>query len=304
MMLVVDVALFAAVCTGSMAFVLLWLFGARTGTRAWRLTAMMLGVLVLQSVNLRVSLRGFGEGPLVALVIRQTAGVLINLTMLALFPFLLEAFGIIGRGVCVAFVSVVGLLSVYQVVVQLRVFRWLSRAGEVAPPSSLGSIVFIAYILACFLLMIFGKERGPPIFRVYVRGGLPFLFTVFPFLAADLIRQRSLDFQSPYAPTGIILYFLLLFLYTVIHFYNIARSSAPDAAGPATSPGPSRARWGLSEREAEVLGFMLKGKTNPQIADALFISIATVKTHTNHIFQKTNTHNRLELFAKSQTPGG
>jgi DNA-binding CsgD family transcriptional regulator len=38
-------------------------------------------------------------------------------------------------------------------------------------------------------------------------------------------------------------------------------------------------RWGLSEREAEILGFVAQGKTNPEIATILGISRLTVKKH-------------------------
>ena len=40
----------------------------------------------------------------------------------------------------------------------------------------------------------------------------------------------------------------------------------------------------LSKREKEVLKEMVKGKTNKEIARALFVSEKTVKTHVSHIF--------------------
>ena len=40
----------------------------------------------------------------------------------------------------------------------------------------------------------------------------------------------------------------------------------------------------LSKRETEVLAEMVKGKTNKEIASALFVSEKTVKTHVSHIF--------------------
>jgi DNA-binding NarL/FixJ family response regulator len=51
---------------------------------------------------------------------------------------------------------------------------------------------------------------------------------------------------------------------------------------------------GLTIREAEVLELVARGLTNPQIADTLFVSAHTVKTHINRIFAKTGSANRTE----------
>lgn len=50
----------------------------------------------------------------------------------------------------------------------------------------------------------------------------------------------------------------------------------------------------LSPREEEVLGLLVKGKSNNEIADILFISLSTVKTHISGIFEKTGTKKRIE----------
>jgi DNA-binding NarL/FixJ family response regulator len=51
---------------------------------------------------------------------------------------------------------------------------------------------------------------------------------------------------------------------------------------------------GLSSREVEVLRLVAQGKSNPQIADELAISLNTVTRHLNHIFAKTSTNNQTE----------
>ncbi|RJG08934.1 helix-turn-helix transcriptional regulator [Pseudomonas cavernicola] len=48
----------------------------------------------------------------------------------------------------------------------------------------------------------------------------------------------------------------------------------------------------LSRRELDVLQRMARGQTNQQIADALFISLSTVKTHINHLFRKLDVTDR------------
>ena len=54
---------------------------------------------------------------------------------------------------------------------------------------------------------------------------------------------------------------------------------------------------GLSEREAEVVALAALGKRNAQIAEALFVSVDTVKTHLARSFRKLGVHNRTELSA-------
>jgi two-component system response regulator NreC len=51
----------------------------------------------------------------------------------------------------------------------------------------------------------------------------------------------------------------------------------------------------LSTREKEILQLLASGKNNREIADMLFISVSTVETHRNNIFQKLHLHNLAEL---------
>ena len=60
-----------------------------------------------------------------------------------------------------------------------------------------------------------------------------------------------------------------------------------------------RGRGLLSDREVEVLGCLARGQTTAQIADALFISENTVKTHIRHILEKMEVNNRAEAVARA-----
>ena len=53
--------------------------------------------------------------------------------------------------------------------------------------------------------------------------------------------------------------------------------------------------YGLTNRETEVLGYLARGRTLPYIADALFVTTGTVKTHTTHIYRKLDVNSRQEL---------
>jgi DNA-binding NarL/FixJ family response regulator len=67
-------------------------------------------------------------------------------------------------------------------------------------------------------------------------------------------------------------------------------------AGDATA-GP------LTTKEQEVLARLAEGRSNSQIAEALFVTPATVKTHLSHIYAKLGVANRQEALARAVALG-
>lgn len=59
----------------------------------------------------------------------------------------------------------------------------------------------------------------------------------------------------------------------------------------------------LSEREQDVLQALAKGYTNPQIAEQLCISLATVKTHVLNIYRKLEVNSRVSAMQKAEVLG-
>ncbi|MFO8067422.1 MAG: response regulator transcription factor [Bacteroidales bacterium] len=51
----------------------------------------------------------------------------------------------------------------------------------------------------------------------------------------------------------------------------------------------------LTKRELEVLQLFAEGYNNSEIAEKLFLSVRTIESHKNHILQKTNMKNSVEL---------
>jgi DNA-binding NarL/FixJ family response regulator len=68
------------------------------------------------------------------------------------------------------------------------------------------------------------------------------------------------------------------------------------AAGPTRNQAdrPGAPPDGLTSREAEVLTLLASGLSNTEIAQRLFLSNATVKTHINRIFAKTGARDRAQ----------
>lgn len=55
---------------------------------------------------------------------------------------------------------------------------------------------------------------------------------------------------------------------------------------------------GLTARETEILSLLVRGLTLPYIANELFVTTGTVKTHVRHIYEKSLVNNRQELLDK------
>lgn len=69
-------------------------------------------------------------------------------------------------------------------------------------------------------------------------------------------------------------------------------------ARPARIEGPT-----LTEREREVLGRLVRGATNEEIAALLFVSEKTVKSHLSSVFRKLGVSNRTQAVAKAMREG-
>ena len=57
---------------------------------------------------------------------------------------------------------------------------------------------------------------------------------------------------------------------------------------------------GLSEREREILGHIAEGRTNPEIAEKLFLSPNTIKTHVSNIYRKLEVERRAQAVARAK----
>jgi DNA-binding NarL/FixJ family response regulator len=74
------------------------------------------------------------------------------------------------------------------------------------------------------------------------------------------------------------------------------------ARAPAAAPGDD-GEGDLTPRESDVLRLITEGKSNREIARALFVSEATVKTHVNRIFAKTGSRDRTQAMRYAYTHG-
>jgi len=72
-----------------------------------------------------------------------------------------------------------------------------------------------------------------------------------------------------------------------------------EAKEPEADPGSRSDGGTLTAKELEVLGLLCQGHSNKQIARALYVSDATVKTHLQHIYVKLEVQSRLGALTRA-----
>jgi DNA-binding NarL/FixJ family response regulator len=85
---------------------------------------------------------------------------------------------------------------------------------------------------------------------------------------------------------------------------SITRRLIEDiAARPTPRSGPPPELKGLSERELEVMRHMGRGLSNAEIAERLYLSKDTVKTHVGHILSKLELRDRTQAVVMAYETG-
>jgi LuxR family transcriptional regulator, maltose regulon positive regulatory protein len=75
-----------------------------------------------------------------------------------------------------------------------------------------------------------------------------------------------------------------------------ATEQTTSGAAPPTAQLPEP----LSERELEVLQLIEAGRSNRRIAQELFVTTATVKTHIRNIYRKLDVHSRTQALVRAR----
>lgn len=76
-----------------------------------------------------------------------------------------------------------------------------------------------------------------------------------------------------------------------------------DPNTPFTINEEALSELGMSKRELEVLQLMAEGLSNQEIAEKLFVSLNTIKTHSSKIFEKMDVQRRTQAVEKAKRLG-
>ena len=123
-------------------------------------------------------------------------------------------------------------------------------------------------------------------------------------LAQIHLERRELDMAQQYAEQGAQLTELQGDdLHARCQSLLVQIKRARDDAKPEPLAGNKALVEPLSERELEVLNLVAAGKKNQEIADALVISLNTVRYHTKNLYGKLGVHKRTQAVAKARALG-
>lgn len=124
-------------------------------------------------------------------------------------------------------------------------------------------------------------------------------------LGATAFALFVLGSMAPDAVHVVLLFFLLaMILVSSLLFGSRDVASLWGLQRPALTADGSDAvqtaqvladRFGLTARESEVLALLVRGRNEPFISEALFISPSTTHSHVTHIYAKLGVHSRQEL---------
>lgn len=91
----------------------------------------------------------------------------------------------------------------------------------------------------------------------------------------------------------------------IINTSNGGASISPGIAGKVLNAfrkiesSPDKKKYGLSKREFEVLGYLVKGFSYKMIANETFVSIETIRSHIKNIYIKLQVNSATEAVAKA-----
>ena len=74
-------------------------------------------------------------------------------------------------------------------------------------------------------------------------------------------------------------------------------------ATPFAVDSARREELGVTARELEILGLIAAGMSNREIAEKLFVSENTVKTHSSRLFGKLNARRRTQVVQRAKEAG-
>lgn len=184
------------------------------------------------------------------------------------------------------------------------------RSAPSGPPGLPVIMTFLlknCTILTCFLLILVTARRS----QDRMLGSFQCRFG-WLFLAGYLLWQLAIAGIIPlpqfldanYLIAGIQIGFHFPLLALISRFLERQAINRPPSVDP-NHLDDRLASFGVTTREVEIIGLVMRGCSNREIENELFISLETVKKHIFNIYRKLGVKNRVQLsnFIQNRFPG-
>ena len=90
---------------------------------------------------------------------------------------------------------------------------------------------------------------------------------------------------------------------TTVVVKEVVVHAPPPPAGPFVPDAAALVRLGITSREHEILELIAAGLSNREIAERLFVSENTVKTHTSRVLAKLDARRRTQAVQRAKEKG-
>ena len=156
----------------------------------------------------------------------------------------------------------------------------------------IGIVCTILFWIAIVLFLIYFVQAGKQEIHLHKRRNIIIGSVFFLCLILQAISNVFNIFKSiPWACIGYIFFCIVQFKY--LSDKNVSKDSTEEV-----SEEKDKNLEVLTARELEIAKHVCEGKSNKEIAEALFISQNTVRNHIYNIYKKVGVKNKVELINK------
>ena len=171
---------------------------------------------------------------------------------------------------------------------------WLSAPDW---ESALVTVINYLYVYSSLILVLptivatvyFSRKEGAANYALLSQIMIAF-YPLLLFAPLDLVFFR----ESPFKLINLsyMVFSILVYQFLVKHYIYTYKM---DEKSNKTDLNTLLTKYDVSKREKEIVELLLEGKSNREIAEVLFISPNTVKTHVKNIYRKLEVKNRVQL---------
>jgi len=127
-----------------------------------------------------------------------------------------------------------------------------------------------------------------------------FIFSAFIVALLALFKISKYSYASGDASIETIIAVIALIFLTIGFYINKRTSKRRTTSTDSIINTKNIEKLGISKREYEVLVEISKGSSNKEIADKLFVTESTIKTHVSNVFVKLDSKRRTQAIKKAQ----
>lgn len=299
---------FAGIAAGLACGVLSHLHGKTQVNKA--VVIFLIGLLVICFYDMAIYYCNYTTGMLSCMEVMRIGSCLISVTMflwLGLQKQILdrEAIHALDRMVSKYMLIYAGVWFVLTIAIPVEQFytvKWLLLATDV--------ILIISFLTSSIAHIIYASVsdvKKTVFYMTVTTAMLVWNYFSYSWGVASIYWGNSPFAREPLDMT--ILFWLIISVLTASFVYHHCfkptfTAPPPEEVSPPRKAAPAdfdkrisdaAARFGLTPREREVTELICRGKSNKDIAEMLFLSESTVKTHIYNIFRKLEVKNRIEV---------